>query len=119
MANIKIIVIPWIFKFFIRGIIGFTLKPYIVLKNESYKNDKNLILHESIHILQQKELGLFKFLILYIYYYLQNIFVYKKHGESYLKIPFEIEARLSEDKESSILETREFHWKKYIHNRDF
>lgn len=95
-----------------KDVVGFTINPFIFIKEESLRNNKVLITHESIHILQQKELGLFKFFILYFYYYLRNIFRYKDITQAYYFIPFEIEAYLSENNENN-LNNRKFHWSNY------
>lgn len=113
MGNIKIIVSRFIFKFFISGVDAFALKPFIFLKEESSKNNKILIRHEYVHILQQQELGLIKFLFLYFYYYFMNLIKYKDAEKAYFLIPFEIEAYASEKNQNDI-DSRKFHWKKYI-----
>ena len=112
MGNIKIIVSRFIFKFFISGVDAFALKPFIFLKEESSKNNKILIRHEYVHIIQQRELGLIWFLFLYFYYYFKNLIKYRDIEKAYLLIPFEIEAYASENSDKDV-EDRKFHWKKY------
>lgn len=112
MDNVKIIYSKFIFKFFIRSTAAFALKPYIFISSESYRNDPELIRHEYTHIVQQKELGLIRFLFLYFYYYFRNLIKYRDAEKAYFLIPFEIEAFASE-KNQSDLDSRKFHWKKY------
>ena len=72
----------WCFRF--EGeIAGFTLLPFIIVQNETMKNDKRLINHEKIHIRQQLELLFFVFAIWYIIAFIRK---------GYMDISFEKEA---------------------------
>lgn len=66
--------------------------PFIIVKSESLKNDRELINHEKIHFKQQLELFLIPF---YIWYFLEYIIRYAKYRNQYLAyrhISFEREA---------------------------
>jgi hypothetical protein len=113
MGNIKVIHSKFLFKFFISGVTAFALKPFIFIKDQELQNDEVLLNHEYTHILQQQELGILKFLFLYFYYYLRNVFKYKDSEKAYYMIPFEIEAYASE-KNINDVNSRKYHWTKYI-----
>ncbi|MFC3561248.1 hypothetical protein [Pedobacter jamesrossensis] len=71
---------------------GMAIFPFILLKKESYKSDKQIVNHEKIHLRQQLELLVFPFYLLYLINYLINLLRYKKHDLAYRKIIFEKEA---------------------------
>lgn len=71
---------------------GMAIFPFILLKKESYKKDKQILNHEKIHLRQQLELLIFPFYFLYLLNYLINLLRYKKHDLAYRKIRFEQEA---------------------------
>ena len=58
-----ILVLPFIF---IRNYVGVTLWPFIVLKEDSLKEDHALVNHERIHLRQQLELFIIPFYIWYL-----------------------------------------------------
>lgn len=67
----------WLF-----GVSGIVLYPFIFVDD---KNKEKLINHELIHIEQIKDCGVFKFYVLYLWYWAKNNF-------TYIYNPFEIEA---------------------------
>ncbi|WP_200940301.1 hypothetical protein [Pedobacter sp. Leaf194] len=71
---------------------GMAIFPFILLKKESYKTDKEIINHEKIHLRQQLELLILPFYILYLGNYLINLARHKQHDLAYRKIIFEEEA---------------------------
>jgi hypothetical protein len=68
------------------------LYPFILVKHEKMKEDKELIHHEKIHHRQQLELLLLGFYIIYGAHYLFNLIKYKEHFTAYKQIVFEREA---------------------------
>ena len=73
---------------------GITLYPMIIIR-EGRRTSK-LINHESIHIVQQKELLLIFFYIIYIAELLIGAVKYGSFKESYMNISFEKEAYANE-----------------------
>jgi len=71
-----------------------TLYPYIIATKPIFDF---LFRHEYVHILQQKEDGLFKFCVRYIWEFFKNFFFNKEtrfdFEESYWNISYEVEAR--------------------------
>lgn len=71
-------------SYFTPGTIGVTIYPFIFIYPLKYKNNKKLINHEKIHLMQWKKYWIVGFFPLYIYYHI-------KYG--YINNPLEIEAR--------------------------
>ncbi|PRY53771.1 DNA phosphorothioation-dependent restriction protein DptG [Arcticibacter pallidicorallinus] len=71
---------------------GMALFPFILVKRKAYKEDKVLINHEKIHLVQQLELLLIFFYIIYLVHYVINLARYRSHRMAYLNIVFEREA---------------------------
>jgi hypothetical protein len=69
--------------------------------------------HEYIHTLQMKELWYLWFYILYLYWYIKGLFVFKSHKTSYYAIPFEQEAYYMESKPSYIDQRPNKAWKNF------
>ena len=69
------------------NIVGVTWKPNIYIYPEKYKKNIKLIKHEECHLKQQREMGKFKFIVVYVHQYF-------KYG--YWDMPLEIEARKAE-----------------------
>jgi len=88
--------------------------PFILLKKESYKEDKEIINHETIHLRQQLELLILPFYILYLLNYLINLIRYKNHDLAYRKIIFEQEAYNHESNLNYLREGNWFSWLKLI-----
>ena len=75
-----------------KGYRAITLYPFIFVRNDSDKLDKELINHECIHLRQQKELMVILF---YIWYFLDFLFKYLRYrnwDKAYRNIIFEREA---------------------------
>ena len=70
-------------------IYAITLFPFIISKDEM---SPDILLHESIHIAQQKELFVLFFYILYGWDYLKGLIKYKDKEKAYYQIRFEQEA---------------------------
>ncbi|MCZ4224033.1 hypothetical protein [Pedobacter rhodius] len=93
---------------------GMAIFPFILLKKESYKADKEIINHEKIHLRQQLELLILPFYILYLLNYLFNLVKYKKHDLAYRKIIFEQEAYDNENNLNYLEKRNWFAWLKII-----
>lgn len=79
-----------------KGFKGISLWPFIILKNEAFKNDPVLLNHEKIHLKQQAELLVIFFYLWYAIEYLIRISQYKKRFLAYRNISFEREAYTNE-----------------------
>tara|TARA_R110001583_G_scaffold77638_1_gene211259 strand:+ start:71 stop:418 length:348 start_codon:yes stop_codon:yes gene_type:complete len=87
-----------------------TLYPFIIARKPLGITTYN---HESIHIVQQRELYIIGFYILYVWYWLKARFKGLTGSEAYYAIPFEKEAYKNE-KDLKYIKTRERHaWKNY------
>ncbi|PWS32569.1 hypothetical protein [Pedobacter paludis] len=71
---------------------GMAIFPFILLKSERLKNDKEIINHEKIHLRQQLELLILPFYVFYVLNYLFNRLKYGEHYLAYRNIIFEKEA---------------------------
>ena len=102
--------IPRLLSIFI-NIHAITIYPFIICRTVLRQPARS---HEFIHIVQQKELWVVGFYILYVWYWLKNI-VWKKMypREAYLKIPFEREAYENEHNEFYALTRDRMAWKKW------
>ena len=86
--------LPRLLSVFI-SIHAITLYPFIICRTVLDKRTRS---HEFIHIAQQKELWVLGFYILYVWYWLKNVFWHKMYfNEAYYNIPFEREAYENED----------------------
>ena len=75
-----------------KGFNGVSLWPFVILKNESFKNDPVLLNHEKIHLKQQAEMLLVFF---YLWYGIEcgiKFLQYKNKYLAYRNISFEKEA---------------------------
>jgi hypothetical protein len=112
MDRVKVISNKYIFNIF-KNAVALAFNPYIIVKNDLLLANKSLLRHEYVHILQQRELGLIKFIYLYFKYFLTNYLKYKDKSLAYYKIPFEIEAFLSQD-DKNLANSRKYHWSRYV-----
>ena len=98
---------------------GITLYPFIVLR-EYYQNKgdywlkkrERIVLHESIHIEQQKELLVIPFYIIYILEWLIKLTIYGK--KAYYNISFEREAYDNEFNKDYLAKRKRYAWIKLI-----
>lgn len=95
-------------------IAGMALFPFILIKKVNYKQHKNLLNHEKIHLVQQAELLLLGFYILYLLNYFYNILKYQNHDKAYLNIVFEKEAYAMEANVNYLSERKVWHWIRYL-----
>ena len=88
-----------VFKYFFRSnYVGLTLWPFIIVKENSYKEDPVLINHERIHLKQQIELLILPFYFLYMAEWLLRTLLYLDSYRAYQNISFEREAYANERK---------------------
>jgi len=96
---------------------GITLFPYIILRERyetSIYKDK-IINHESIHIKQQGELLVLFFYLLYVLFFVLNIFRYFfDFKKAYKNLPFEKEAYANENDMTYLENRKMFSWIKYF-----
>lgn len=71
-----------------------TLYPLILFADNN--PSKKLINHELIHVEQIKRIGVIRFYLSYVLYYFAGRLERKSHLESYMSIPFEVEAYKNE-----------------------
>ena len=97
-----------------RGYAAMAVKPYIFIQKKWYDSlcDKRGVLyrktinHEKIHLAQQEELGLLKFLVIYIFWWIKD---------GYRQIPFEKEAYANASDFTYLQRRKPYAYKKYIH----
>lgn len=88
-----------------------TLYPFIISKE---KLDVTVYNHEKIHLVQQRELWLIGFYVLYVWYWLKARLEGLNGRKAYYAIPFEREA-YENDKDLNYLKDRKPHaWKDFI-----
>lgn len=75
-----------------KGYRAITLCPFIFVRNDSDKYDKDLINHEHIHLRQQKELLVILFYMWYFLDFLIKLIRYRNWDKAYRNIIFEREA---------------------------
>ena len=106
--------IPAMLSWFIT-IKAITIYPFIIFRDET---DETTINHERIHIIQQRELFVVPFYILYVLFWAFNKFFYKDDSRmAYYNIPFEVEAYQNDHDFSYLFNRKSFAWKKYFVNR--
>lgn len=93
---------------------GMALFPFILVKKEKDKKDVVLINHEKIHLIQQLELFIVLFYLLYLFNYAINLVKYKKHHLAYSNICFEREAYCYEHNLSYVKSRSLFNWIAFI-----
>ena len=76
-------------------------------------DDKNLINHEKIHLVQQLELLLIGFYVLYLLNYIVNLVKYRNHASAYQNIVFEREAYASESDLGYLKRRSLWQWRSY------
>ena len=89
------------------GFVGITLFPFIFLRNKKLKDDKTLINHEKIHLIQQAELFLIFFYLLYGIEWFFKVLKYKNRYLAYKNLSFEREA-YQHEKDFNYIKNRKF-----------
>ena len=106
--------IPSLLSIFI-SIKGITLWPFIIVKG---KANERLITHERIHICQQRELFVVPFYILYVIFWIKNIFKFWGDKDLFQKayewIPFEREAYSNDFSQTYPIRRKKFAWINYM-----
>jgi len=87
-----------------------TLYPFIVSRSEMSKTTLN---HERIHLVQQRELWLLGFYVLYILYWLKGKVSGMTNRAAYMNIPFEKEAYTMQEDLIYTAYRAPFAWKQF------
>ena len=90
------------------GYKGLTIYPFIILKDEEYRNDIELINHEKIHIKQQLEMLIIPFFLWYFIEFLKHYYRIGDRHRAYMQISFEREA-YSNEKNLEYIKTRKMY----------
>jgi hypothetical protein len=86
----RIVTVPWLPP----GTSAMTFGRWILMRRGSFSSfRRGLLGHELVHVMQWREIGVFKFMYLYSYYYLRGRFRGLGHWPAYTEVPYEIEAR--------------------------
>ena len=96
---------------------GMALFPFVLVRQEKSKADKELIRHETIHLRQQLELLVLPFYFFYLANYLYNRTIYSDHHEAYMNIVFEREAYANDTFPDYLARRKFFSWCKYFKNQ--
>jgi len=105
--------IPAMLSIFI-NIGAITLYPYIIYRKKEEEIPEDTKRHEMIHIIQQKELWVIGFYILYVFYWLKNLLRGQSSDIAYYNIPFEIEAYKNQNDLEYLKSRPKNAWKQYI-----
>jgi len=89
---------------------GIALWPFAFIVPE-LKNDKEIYNHEQIHLVQQRELWVIPFYVLYVLFWVQGLF--RRDVVAYLSIPFEREAYTNQDDPYYLGDRKPFAWTDY------
>ncbi|SRR5690606_12152765 len=111
----KVIVSKFWTKFFSMGKAqAITIFPFIFLKYSSDRDNKILINHERIHILQAIELLIIPFYVLYLLEFSLRLIQYRNFTRAYLNISFEREAYENEHNLNYLKSRKLFSFWKYV-----
>jgi len=99
---------------FYKNYVGLSLWPFIILKNNSLKEDLFLINHEKIHLKQQLELLVLPFYIFYLVEWVMKSIYYLDRYKGYQNISFEREAYYNEKNLDYPNQRRPFSFIKYL-----
>ena len=80
-----------------KGFLGITIFPFIFLKEKTLKADKTLINHEKIHLIQQAEMLLIFFFLIYGIEWFLKFLKHKNGYLAYKNLSFEREAYQNEN----------------------
>lgn len=78
------------------GAIAITFGRHIFYTSPKGSAPEWLRRHEQVHVSQYKRYGIFRFLMVYFYWYLRGRLKGLSHYKAYYEIPFEAEARKAE-----------------------
>lgn len=111
----KVIVSKFWTKFFSMGKAqAITIFPFIFLKHSSDRDNRILINHERIHILQAIELLIIPFYVLYLLEFSLRLIQYRNFTRAYLNISFEREAYENEHNLNYLKSRKLFSFWKYV-----
>ncbi|MBV2227748.1 MAG: hypothetical protein KUL85_12885 [Sphingobacterium mizutaii] len=91
-----------------------TIFPFIFLKHSSDRDNRILINHERIHVLQALELLIFPFYLLYLLEFSLRMLQYRNFTRAYLNISFEREAYENEHNLNYLKSRKLFSFWKYV-----
>ena len=91
-------------------ITAITLFPFIVSRDEM---SDDVLQHETIHLLQQKELFVVFFYMLYVWDYLKGMVKYKNKEKAYFQIRFEQEAYAFMYEKDYLKNRPKYNWRQY------
>jgi hypothetical protein len=75
-----------------KGFRAITAYPFVMLRDDSYKDNSVLINHERIHIRQQIEMLILPFYVFYFFDFLIKLIIYRNRNRAYNNVGFEREA---------------------------
>ena len=76
------------------GAAGMTILNWIFVKRDDRRaGNRELLVHELVHVRQWRELGVVGFLSAYLSSYVLGLSRHRNHRQAYLDIPLEVEAR--------------------------
>lgn len=90
------------------------LFPFMVFKDPKQKDNPVLINHEKIHFMQQLELLIIPFYILYLIFYLLNLIRFRDHSKAYFNICFEKEAYVNDGNINYLQNRGLYSWLRYF-----
>ena len=92
-----------------------TVKPYVFIREE-YKGKlvPSDYTHEKIHIIQQTEMTVIGFFLLYILEYAIKLLLTFSHHRAYRSISTEQEAYANQNRQSYLVTREKYAWRKYI-----
>ena len=99
---------------FYKNYVGLSFYPFIILRENHYKNDTILINHERIHLQQQKEMLIIPFYLWYVCEWLCRSMLYLNWYRAYLNISFEREAYANEHNLAYLDTRKRFAFMHYI-----
>ncbi len=88
-----------------------TLYPFMIFRGEV---DEVTLNHERIHIVQQRELFVVIFYLLYVFFWIINLVRYRSSQLAYYNIPFEREAYANHSDFTYLLKRKKYSWVKRI-----
>ncbi|WP_350287881.1 hypothetical protein [uncultured Croceitalea sp.] len=99
---------------FRKNYVGLSLWPFIIIKEDTYRQDEVLINHERIHLQQQKEMLVVFFYLWYLCEWLFRTLLYLNSYRAYQNISFEREAYTNEENFDYLKNRRPYNFLKYI-----
>ncbi|MFD1258937.1 hypothetical protein ACFQ3S_19185 [Mucilaginibacter terrae] len=108
-----VIVVPFL------NVDGMAFYPFVLVKNQTLKQDALLIRHETIHLKQAAELFVIPFYLLYLFNYIINRFKYPDHYRAYYEIIFEREAYQNEGRIDYLKTRKLWAWRHYFSNKAY